>query len=360
MNRQILRSFSRRPIIVWDTETTGLGPKKNRIVEIALKELECTSDKSMVLSFSSLIHPSGLSKPRAPSRINGITNKMMQDAPDFKDVWEGVKEYVHHVCAKGGSFPILIAHNISFDLGFLKEELKRINEPLPAWDFACSLRDVANILWPGEKASLAALTKRFDIVNEEAHRALCDVNATAAFLSMADNDLRTRAQQKRISILPKGEYIRKLIEISALKRRHEIPEIRSRNSNFCVQNQFEKNFFHYPYASEELFSLLGTNIDFQGSRKEESNKKMQKDALGVKHNFRKMKRERNCKWGNCDKDNFYITPTGNLWHLSRACLYLSTANIIMRVSIRPQKKKPCPKCLTMKRSESSNEKTFAN
>ena len=60
------------------------------------------------------------------------------------------------------------------------------------WGFACTLRDVAHIVWPGEPASLAALVQRLGIDHGEAHRALPDVRATIEVLVAADQVVKRR------------------------------------------------------------------------------------------------------------------------------------------------------------------------
>lgn len=214
-----------RPIIVWDTETTGLSAAKNHIVEIALEEFGRRAD-APVYHFASLVHPVGVSMPRAATRVHGITNAMMRDSPTFAQVWPDLAEYVRDVSASRGR-PILLAHNLGFDLRFLREELARIGEPLPKWDFACSLRDVAHILWPGQPASLAALAARFGVVNEEAHRALCDVRATATVLHKADEWLTVQHKEtsKGFAIttpVTHGARIRAMLDEAAKQRREVI------------------------------------------------------------------------------------------------------------------------------------------
>ena len=219
---------AKRPIIIWDTETTGLSPDKHHIVEIALEELGPPGGQSSMLSFSSLVHPVGVKMPRAAERVHGITNAMMRDSPTFAQVWPDLAEYVQDVAERnGGGRPIFVAHNMSFDLRFLKEELRKIEQPLPQWDFACSLRDVAHVLWPKQPAKLADLAKRFGVVNEEAHRALCDVRATATVLHHADKWLAEKHRGNQHKGAPEdnleeGDRIRSILEDAALKRREAV------------------------------------------------------------------------------------------------------------------------------------------
>eukprot|EP00171_Calliarthron_tuberculosum_P013385 IDg13385t1 len=149
---------------------------------------------------------------------------MMRDSPTFAQVWPDLAEYVRDVSGTRGR-PLLVAHNLSFDLRFLREELARIGETLPAWDFACSLRDVAHVLWPGQPGSLAALASRFGVVNEEAHRALCDVRATATVLHKADEWLVAQSDSHPSPVkenIGHGDRIHALLEAAARKRRQAI------------------------------------------------------------------------------------------------------------------------------------------
>lgn len=295
-----------RPILVWDTETTGLGPAKHNLVEIGLMELPATAPTPAVYSFSSLIHPPGTALPRAASRVHGITNPMMQDAPPFTEVWAAVREYVAQVCGRRGR-PLLVAHNLSFDLGFLRAELGRNGRPMPDWDFACSLRDVAHILWPGQKASLAALAARFGVVNEEAHRALCDVEATAKILEKADDELREAARSAGKPIKSKGEYIREMLENAALRRRQAALGEAAGPSAVGPAS--------VSGGKEQVPSVLPA-----------TSKKATPTVLPP------------------PLQQYYTTPTGTFWHSSRGCEKLDMANVILRITRKPLGKLPCRTC----------------
>lgn len=310
------KSPAGRPIILWDTETTGLGAAKNSLVEIGLTELPCTAPSKSVYSFSSLIHPVGVTMPRAASRVHGITNPMMHDAPQFAEVWAGVTEYVNQVCAERGR-PVLVAHNLGFDLSFLKEELRRIGLQLPDWDFACSLRDVANVLWPGQKSSLAALAERFAIVNEEAHRALCDVEATGKVLQQADKDLKEAAQHAGQRLKNDGEYIREMLEKAALKRRGPI---HATPVQLGIDGQTSLSS-----ASPKSVAPAQDSIKDQASLCFSSRKAVTPFVAPI-------------------LQQFYVSPSGFLWHSSRGCERLDIANVILRVTRRPTEKLQCNKC----------------
>ena len=67
--------------VVFDLETTGLSPETDEIIEISGIRVR---DGKAVEEFSTLVNP-GRSIPYAATRINGITDKMVQDAPVLKD-----------------------------------------------------------------------------------------------------------------------------------------------------------------------------------------------------------------------------------------------------------------------------------
>lgn len=212
-----------RPIIIWDTETTGLSQKHHRMLEIAFMELPYLQNFENPSTFSSLVKPPNISDPgNSFHRLSGLKSTMFRTARPFSEVWSDIDEFVDEIKNDRGR-PIMVAHNMSFDLRFLRAELNRIGKVLPDWDFSCSLRDVCEIVWPGQPASLASLTKRLHIVNTAPHRALPDVKATVQVLLLADEELRNRTQPLRSHVLPHGSYVRQLLE-EASKRRRENPD----------------------------------------------------------------------------------------------------------------------------------------
>lgn len=387
-----VQACPRRPIIVWDTETTGLGASKNRLVEIALQELPCTAATSAVYNFSSLIHPDGIEMPRAASRVHGITNSMMQDSPSFHEVWPELKEFVEDLSDNRGK-PILVAHNLAFDLSFFKEELRRIGEPLPDWDFACSLRDVAHVLWPGHPASLAALAERFSVVNEEAHRALCDVEATCKILQGADEWLRELAAEKNPNepLKPPGEYIRDIIETATGKRggQSSVPATRmptpspsmhcetTRGQNPQGKENVDQNrcktdvekvvssqpagdsneepleYFFVPqgdvYHNERSCVTLEAPDNVHSTRDMPSGRRL---CLLCSESVTKVgENGENSQTHAEAPSTFFIAPMGSLYHLNRACPKLDIARTIHRVDDVPKGRQPCALCCSPRRNK---------
>ncbi|MEW8624478.1 MAG: DNA polymerase III subunit epsilon [Candidatus Thiodiazotropha sp.] len=159
--------------IVLDTETTGLEPEQgHRIIEIGCVEL---FDRRLTgNNFHQFLQPEREIDAGA-IEVHGITNEFLADKPKFCDVSHDFVEYV-----RGAE---LIIHNAPFDVGFLDHELKLMGDPQRI-DSLCAVTDtlvMAKKMHPGQRNSLDALCKRYDIDNShrELHGALLDAEILA-------------------------------------------------------------------------------------------------------------------------------------------------------------------------------------
>jgi len=99
--------------VVLDTETTGLDPALERIVEIAVLTFQ---DGNLVEAYETLIHPGKLMPPMA-SAVNGITDDMLIGAPSFHEVAGMIRERIDGA--------LIVGYNIDFDLRFLSASFAR-------------------------------------------------------------------------------------------------------------------------------------------------------------------------------------------------------------------------------------------
>ncbi len=76
---------------------------------------------------------------------------------------------------------VLVAHNASFDIGFLNGQLKELDKPLFTWDRVVDTLEIARNLFPGARVNLDALCRRYGIDNSERtlHGALLDADLLA-------------------------------------------------------------------------------------------------------------------------------------------------------------------------------------
>jgi len=165
--------------IVLDTETTGLEPSRgHRIIEIGCVEMV---DRRLTgNNFHQYLQPDR-EIDQAAVEVHGITNEFLADKPRFGDI---VADFIDYI--RGAE---LVIHNAPFDVGFIQHELKLLGgwEELSAY---CSWIDtlaMAKSMHPGQRNSLDALCKRYDINNShrELHGALLDAEILAdVYLAM--------------------------------------------------------------------------------------------------------------------------------------------------------------------------------
>jgi len=151
--------------VILDTETTGLSTDKDRIVEIACIELNNHIPTKNV--FHTFINPETKVSADAFS-VHGYSDEFLSNKPKFKEI---IKNFLDFIKDKK-----LIIHNADFDLGFLNNELRRLNvKPILKSDVIDTLQ-IARSKFPGVGNSLDALCKRYKINVEarEKHSALLD------------------------------------------------------------------------------------------------------------------------------------------------------------------------------------------
>ncbi|ROO29242.1 DNA polymerase III subunit epsilon [Salinisphaera orenii MK-B5] len=171
--------------IVLDTETTGLEPAQgHRIIEIGCVEL---ADRRLTGNDLHLyIHPDR-DIDQGAIDVHGITLEFLDDKPRFHEIAETLTDYL-----AGAE---LIIHNAPFDLAFLNHELRLVDAGHTALEERQSVIDTlveARQAYPGQRNSLDALCKRFEIdnSNRELHGALLDAQLLAdVYLSMTGGQI---------------------------------------------------------------------------------------------------------------------------------------------------------------------------
>ena len=179
-----------RPIY-FDTETTGIRPDKDRIVEIAA--YDPVNDKT----FQQLVQPGVLIQEEVIS-IHGITNEMVADAPTFLEAGKAFIDFCSGNC-------VLIAHNNdSFDKHFLFHEGKRHELQLPAWPMIDTLKWARKYRPDLPKHNLQFLRQIYGIAENNAHRALEDVHVLYQLFSIMIDDLPFK---KILELLSSGSEV---------------------------------------------------------------------------------------------------------------------------------------------------------
>ncbi len=144
--------------IVFDTETTGLDPKTgDRMVEIGCIELINRVPSGE--SFHAYFNPER-DMPAGAEAVHGLSASFLSDKPLFADLAEDLLSFL-------GDAP-LVAHNASFDFGFLNAELERIAMATVSMERMIDTVALARKRHPGAKLSLDALCTRYGI--DRSHR----------------------------------------------------------------------------------------------------------------------------------------------------------------------------------------------
>ena len=193
--------------IILDTETTGIGPEQgHRVIEIGCVEL--IDRKLTGKHYHVYINPQRLVDEGA-FRVHGISSEFLQDKPLFADI---VSEFLQFV---GGAE--LIIHNAPFDVGFLNSELQHVKWKKKLEDY-CDIFDtlaLAREKHPGQRNSLDALCKRYDVdnSNRQLHGALLDAEILAfVYLAMTggQSSLFSEAESTSSNLKTKTQEIHAL------------------------------------------------------------------------------------------------------------------------------------------------------
>jgi DNA polymerase-3 subunit epsilon len=139
--------------IVFDTETTGLSPiNGDRMVEIGCVELFNRVETGR--TFHAYFNP-GRPMPTEAQMVHGLSDAFLADKPSFHERCEELLEFI-------GDSP-LVAHNASFDFGFLNHELGACGRALVCLTRMIDTLALARQRHPGAKHSLDALCTRFGV-----------------------------------------------------------------------------------------------------------------------------------------------------------------------------------------------------
>lgn len=157
---------------VIDFETTGLFPGgHDRVVEVAVVHVD---DRGAVTGqWDTLVNPG---RDLGPQHIHQIRAADVMGAPTFEQI---AGELVALLTGR-----VMVAHNASFDIRFLRAELERAGAlpPLALEPWLCTMQLARDFL-PGAGRALADCCAAFDIELENAHRASVDAFATAQLLA---------------------------------------------------------------------------------------------------------------------------------------------------------------------------------
>ena len=166
--------------IVLDTETTGLEPGLgHRIIEIGCIEL--VNRRATGRTFHRYLNPER-EIDEAALAVHGLSRTELDGQPRFAEIHEELLAFLADA--------ELVMHNAEFDVAFLDAELARLPGEIRRVASVCQVLDtlaLAREMHPGQRNSLDALAKRYEIDNShrELHGALLDARILAdVYLAM--------------------------------------------------------------------------------------------------------------------------------------------------------------------------------
>lgn len=154
---------------VVDVETTGISPRTNRIVEIAVVNLD--ADLRPQSEFVTLVNPG---RDVGPTSIHGVTASDLVEAPPFAAVAGAVLARV--------AGRVVVAHNATFDARFLLAEFGRLDVLMPELVTFCTMELSGSYFAHAPSRRLADCCAAAGIEHAGAHDALNDALAAAALL----------------------------------------------------------------------------------------------------------------------------------------------------------------------------------
>ncbi|MEW9050702.1 MAG: PolC-type DNA polymerase III [Neobacillus sp.] len=164
------RLIANDTFVVFDVETTGLSAVYDTIIELAAVKIR---EGEIVDRFESFANPHHRLSATTIN-LTGITDDMVQNAPEVDEVLQRFYEWTGDA--------VLVAHNASFDMGFLNVGYKKIGVG-KAKNPVIDTLELGRFLYPELKNHrLNTLAKKFDIELTQHHRAIYDAEATGYLL----------------------------------------------------------------------------------------------------------------------------------------------------------------------------------
>lgn len=263
---------------VVDIETTGGNAATGGITEIAVL---ITDGVQVVDRFHTLLNPY-YTIPRYIEVLTGITNYMVEDAPDFMSIADELYELLHD--------KIFVAHNVNFDYSFIHHYLLKCGHTLNCKKL-CTIR-LGRKIMPGLPGyGLEKICNHLQIYIKDRHRAMGDAEATVIlFHHLLKNDLDGHANKmlkgngkeqflppnvsaKEFSALPNrcGIYYfldkkQKVIYVGKAKNlRKRVNSHFSNNKTDEKKQEFLKKIYHVTYqeTGTELMAFILENIEIK-------------------------------------------------------------------------------------------------
>lgn len=195
--------------VIFDLETTGISPNYDEVIEISALKVK---GGEVVDEFNTLVNP-GRKIPFGATKVNGITNAMVAEAPAFSHVLAEFLDFAEGL--------VLVGHNIArFDMKFIWRDAEQYFGEIPQNNYVDTLQVARKHLPRMEHHRLVDLAEHYGISSEGAHRALNDCYMNQKVYECMVAEMR-EAHQKRVE--------------EARKKASEDVEVQQRPQHFTVK-----------------------------------------------------------------------------------------------------------------------------
>lgn len=172
--------------VIFDLETTGISPNYDEVIEISALKVK---GGEVVDEFNTLVNP-GRKIPFGATKVNGITNAMVAEAPAFSHVLAEFLDFAEGL--------VLVGHNIArFDMKFIWRDAEQYFGEIPQNNYVDTLQVARKHLPKMDHHRLVDLAEYYGISSEGAHRALNDCYMNQKVYECMVAEMR-EAHQKRL------------------------------------------------------------------------------------------------------------------------------------------------------------------
>ena len=172
--------------VIFDLETTGISPNYDEVIEISALKVK---GGEVVDEFNTLVNP-GRKIPFGATKVNGITNAMVAEAPAFSHVLAEFLDFAEGL--------VLVGHNIArFDMKFIWRDAEQYFGEFPQNNYVDTLQVARKHLPKMDHHRLVDLAEYYGISSEGAHRALNDCYMNQKVYECMVSEMR-EAQKKRV------------------------------------------------------------------------------------------------------------------------------------------------------------------
>ncbi|MBD3275159.1 MAG: DEAD/DEAH box helicase, partial [Candidatus Marinimicrobia bacterium] len=240
---EVFNELNLETFVAFDTETTGFNRMQDDIIEFAAVKYV---NGEQVDSVNCLIQPRK-DVPQEITRLTGITNDMVKDAPKYEDFHKDIKAFI-------ADYP-LVAHNVVFDSEMLSAHFQRMGDEEPPNQLYDSLILSRTFSYWFVDHKLATVARSFGVRQDDAHRATADAEmAGDIFLNLIQMMLATPMNTLRqcTTVLSDVDVHTKPLFINAL--------------NYQMKLNAENGIGKRPISPPHRFNVYGeTSLSYEGA-----------------------------------------------------------------------------------------------